>query len=715
MALVVARVTVAQAATIINIIIAFLQYTVGLSLIALFIYFLPPINPAVAWNVIGRKLHSSLWPTLLRSDTLKGAGGRVALFSMLSFVTTILVAVSGVIMPLGLSDGLDMCAPVRTVSATFVQDTSPLGLATSPRLDYLYGRICGAFSMVVCPGGAVNTTVIPQVIVDKFNSTPYGPFSMQFRRYYNGTSGRNWTTSVPIVATTQSLILRTGIFAVGGLVVDFDNPGVGLWNHTLPVNLKRGATWAEDLIWLEPVSACTDTNLTIDYTLQNHNDVIQVNDFNLTDRGGFYNLTHDYPILDRDGQNNLDLQHHAYKGAVLSNFYTMMKLNLTRNASYAGRVSPLSWTKTNFFPGKSQPIPLLYLGQITTPDNITVTRSDVQTACEGYGGQDIANISNVAVKCAMFLGPPQRTDGGDERVPADGSTWTQRMFTCAGSTRARMQRVEFSYNGTRELGAINIRRSNINTPVLWGMEKADLKITDVDLLWGRVADGSESDSDLWTVRSDVFYVPAGSADVWGLTTGGLPSVMPGITWAQISGVVGVSQVVDYSGLSNYALLHKYQELMQADPTNGVKQIRALMWTDVMANNLVGTASRTELQVTEHVPSVAYDLRYAIPALLLCIIWLPAVLSAVFVLLTGLLKISYLKYLLAHTSAGRIALGDSALRPMNMSVMQTTSKARGDEVEWADGPGRTPVWMEAAGEHDYEQKGIFSAVSTRDQY
>ncbi|KAJ7058241.1 hypothetical protein C8F01DRAFT_1371658 [Mycena amicta] len=696
MVLLIAHITVAQAATVINVVIAFLQYTLALALVALLIYFLPPVNPALAWNVIGRKLHSSLWPSLLRSDTLRGAGGRISFFSFLLLATTILVAVAGVIMPLGLSVGADIQAPVRIVPAMFVADTSPLGLATSPRgSDYMYGRICGAFSMKVCPGGAVNTTVIPQEIVDKFNSTPHGPFGMQFRRYYNGTSGRNWTTSVPVIATTESLILRNSIFAVGGLIVDLsDKPGIGLYTHTLPTNLKRGSVWSDDVMWLEPVSACVDTNLTIDYTLgRSQAEVIQVNDFNLTDRGGFYNLTHDYPILDRDGQTNLNLQHHAYKGAVLSNFYAMTNLNMSRNQSFDAGPGP------TFSPARVK------RWTCSTWDNVTI---DLQTSCEGYGGLDKANISNVAVHCSLFLAPPQRTDGGDSRLPGDGSTWTQRMFSCAGSTRARMQHIQFTYNGTRDLTALSIKQSDINTPVLWGTENQDLNISDVDLLWGRLSDGAESDPSLSTIRSDVFYVPAGSSDIWGVSTGGLPSVMPGITWAQLSKVLQNNQIVDYSGASNFALLHKYQELK---PYAG--------GPDIMANNLVGMQSATELEVGENVSVVAYDLRYAIPALLLFVIWIPSIFGALFVIFTGLLKLSYLKYLLTHTSAGRIALGDSALRPMNAPAMPIAPSlqrtAGSNEVEWAKGPGRTPVWMDAVREPDYGGKGQFEAVATNEHY
>ncbi|KAJ7160899.1 hypothetical protein C8R46DRAFT_1194302 [Mycena filopes] len=682
MALLIAHITVAQAATVINILIAFLQYTLGLAIVALLIYFIPAVNPALAWNVIGRKLHASLWPTILRTDTNRGVGFRVAFFSYLSLITTILVAIAGVIMPLGLSVGPDVQRPVRTSKAAYVADASPLGLATSPRAG--------------------------------------------FRRYYNGTAGYNYSMPIQLFTTTESLILRTGIFAIDGLIVDLDNPGIGLWNHTLPTGTSRGAVWSEDVLWLEPVSSCVDTNMTIDYTLQNSFDTTQEKTYNLVDHGGFYNLTSEYPDLNRDGQ-NIDLRQHAYKGAVLSNYYTMLNLgNQTRNQSSEGKAYPINSTQTNFFAGKMQTISMMYRGNLEV-DNTTITGGDLTTACEGYGGADFANISNVAVHCSMFLGPPQRTDGGDARLPGDNSTWSHRMFGCASGTRARMQRVTFSFNGTMDLGALRITRRDIDTPLLWATEVTALNITDVDLLWGVVPDALAADPALSTIRSDVFYVPAGAADIWGVSTGGQPSTLPALAWSVIGNILGSPQIVDYSGISNFALLRKFQELILADPAGGAARIQNLMWTDMMANNVLGTDTRATLVIGENVASVAYDLRYAIPALLLVLIWLPALAGALLVLVTGLLKMDYLRYLLTHTSSGRIALGDSALRPVNTQpggyatppVLRGHGQSDESETNWARGPGRTPVWVDRAGVNsnglgEMEYKDGFAAVATHER-
>jgi hypothetical protein len=68
MAVVIARITVAQAATIFNAIITFIQYTLGITLTAILVYAIPKINTAIAWSAISRRIHASLWPTLLQTS-----------------------------------------------------------------------------------------------------------------------------------------------------------------------------------------------------------------------------------------------------------------------------------------------------------------------------------------------------------------------------------------------------------------------------------------------------------------------------------------------------------------------------------------------------------------------------------------------------------------------------------------------------------------------
>ena len=194
------------------------------------------------------------------------------------------------------------------------------------------------------------------------------------------------------------------------------------------------------------------------------------------------------------------------------------------------------------------------------------------------------------------------------------------------------------------------------------MENSNLNITDVDLYWGRVTDGYENDSSLSTTRSEVFYIPAGGSDMSVLVSAGQPNTVPGGSWGAIN-----SQLFDYSGASNFALLNKWQEAMQHDATLGAAQILNWIWTDLAANNLMGNDTDTGPMAAKYLHTVAFDYLYAIPAFILLLVWLPTFLVAVFALASGGVKLKYLRFLLNQTSVGRIVVGDSELKVVTDST------------------------------------------------
>jgi hypothetical protein len=709
----ISHVTQAQAATVINAVFIITQYTFGLAVVVVSVYFMYNTNSAIAWSGVTRTLHSSLWPTLLCTDSTSSGDtwSRISIISNLSILGGILVAVAGVVTPLGLDEGPPMRTNYVSMGASYVPDASPIGRATSPRDKFTYGRLCGLFIRIPCPGNGLNgnTSQISPDIFKTFTSTPYGPFNMQFRRYYQGVGDYIYPSNYPMMTAQQgiveSLILRNDLFSIEGLIVDMTRkPGIGLWNHTLPP-LKRGGVWSEDVLWLEPVSACVNTNLTIDYR-QLHNDAgSDVQAYNLTDRGGFVNLTHDYPLSSQNGQ-NINLYEHAYKGAVLSNFYTMRSFNnMTQNESYIGKAlsSHSVWPAV----GKMQSMTLAtFLNPNVTREmdpTLYNATDGVAVSCMGYGAKDIANATNVSVHCSLMLGPPYRVDGGDPRLPGDNTTWTQTLHVCAATTRARMQRVEFSFNGNLTLDNLRISRQDTNTSVLWAIEKTNLTIGNVDIFWGRVADSYEDSPSLSTTRSEIFYLPAIIVD-------GHPSTLPASLWGRTFNDLSdyiPDGPVDYSGSTNYALLAKWQSLIEADPENNPSQILNMIWTDIAANNLVGTDTATTLMVAPYVPSITYDSRYGIPALLLMFIWLPLFLIATFILLRGRLRLSHLRHLLNQTSMGRVVVGDSAIRastfdldedPVGNRLLQSgtrhetgfTATSHLGTKDWTKAVGQTPV-------------------------
>ncbi|KIJ27668.1 hypothetical protein M422DRAFT_271153 [Sphaerobolus stellatus SS14] len=223
MALVIPNITVSNVAMMLNAFLTFIQYTLGLALITILIYILPTVNNANTWTVVIRKIQASSWATLLQSDSaaFRKASFRVKLFSKASIPTSILIAVTAIMTPLGLKEGPILHSATALHQASFLPDTSPLALATSPRQNFTYGRTCGAMEPLPCPGNEDNgnTSVISPEVIQRFNSTPYGPFSMEFRQYFIGESEVGYNTmSLPVIGTVESL--REDIFVVDGLIVD---------------------------------------------------------------------------------------------------------------------------------------------------------------------------------------------------------------------------------------------------------------------------------------------------------------------------------------------------------------------------------------------------------------------------------------------------------------------------------------------------------------
>jgi hypothetical protein len=194
---IIAHLTQAYAATIINAVLAITQSTLGLAVIVVLVYFMYNTNSAIAWSGVTRTIHSSFWPDLLRTDSTSSGStwSRISIISNLSVIGGVLIAIAGVVTPLGLDEG----PPVQTdyvlmgASASYVRDESPIGRATSPRDKFTYGRLCGSLRPVPCPGNGLNanTSQISLETFRRFNSTLYGPFNMQFRRYYHGIAGYN--------------------------------------------------------------------------------------------------------------------------------------------------------------------------------------------------------------------------------------------------------------------------------------------------------------------------------------------------------------------------------------------------------------------------------------------------------------------------------------------------------------------------------------------
>lgn len=260
--------------------------------------------------------------------------------SYLNVLAAMVLGVAAAITPLGLHSTLRQ-QQSDSVPFSYVKDDSPIGEATQQRGDYSLNRVCGSTLFESCPGnddgydlvynetgvysiarpGANGwiTSSIASNITDVFSSASEGQMStvasmadIQYRSYivYNNQTrpeedentqwldeGRPRTQGQ--FRYYQPFILDSKVQAVEGLIVSTrEKPGVGFRNHTLPPTSESGYTWTEQILWLEPETACTNLNITYDFTIPAPNQFGGVPNARITDRGGLINLPTDYPDLD---------------------------------------------------------------------------------------------------------------------------------------------------------------------------------------------------------------------------------------------------------------------------------------------------------------------------------------------------------------------------------------------------------------------------------
>jgi hypothetical protein len=288
----------------------------------------------------------------------------------------VLLVVAGVVAPLGLREEIAAHpGAARPHLFQYVKDPTPWGVSTHARPHLPFGRYCEYGRRLNCPGqyqgvdflevrpgqlesvktdesSTINTTV-PANYTKMFSSatddpgnTLSGLFDVQFRR---------WTVRMvdiidhgaPRVAAdprpVEVLIPQDDIVIKEGLVVDVrDNPGIGYRNHTVPIGLPHGGVWSEDISWIEPVSACADTNLSIEVDIRaNISSFDQIERIYLVDRGAFRNLDltalESRPWLDNQ---TLDLPGRAQKAARMYNVLAASFLNVSLPINSSSGILP---------------------------------------------------------------------------------------------------------------------------------------------------------------------------------------------------------------------------------------------------------------------------------------------------------------------------------------------------------------------------------------
>lgn len=302
---------------------------------------------------------SSLWPSILRSDSAanRAVPKNIAFLVNLTTFALALVVIAGFVTPIGL---YDIVVPGGNASVQFqyIQDLSPMGLGTLPRTTLGFTQFCGILRAMSCPswkfqqnptgidhsippiGKHGYSNLISPEAEEIFSSGAEHPtissvFDIQWRKYKVGRDKRvnNGSDFLRgLYQTSQSLVLHDTIEPVEGLIVDTTDGGIGFRNHTVPKGLPYGATWSEDILFMQPITQCVDTNLTLDFTYDSLHHLSPIQDLVLTDRGGFVNLHHHYPFLNlKYTQANPNLYERAHKAAWMNNVMTMYYFNLTNS------------------------------------------------------------------------------------------------------------------------------------------------------------------------------------------------------------------------------------------------------------------------------------------------------------------------------------------------------------------------------------------------
>ena len=353
----------------------------------------------------------------------------------------------------------------------------------------------------------------------------------------------------------DSKVLDSAIEPVEGLIVNTVQGGIGFRNHTFPPGFQFGATWEEDILFIEPETVCVDTNTTIDYTIAliNGNGSTPITDLVLTDRGGFVNIAHHFPTVDLSNpQANPDLYSRAYRAAWMTNIYTMLFYNITNPQNLTSGQEPFAYLNTNLgktFPLNNNGVQSFYDalamddtfqthlnfeegnnptnifdvsgfnftfvgGYFSTPFLKYCSDSRIGLDCAGAGSADYANITNIYVKCGLMRGVPQRQDSGSGMIFDPGSRWRQPLYACASAVKATIKTISFIYNGTEGIQSLKItgvepkNYSSDSAMPLWGYENTrnTYNLSQLSMIWGLISSEYSSSPNVSSVRQESLYL-----------------------------------------------------------------------------------------------------------------------------------------------------------------------------------------------------------------
>lgn len=649
---------------------------------------------AATWSVAGRDLQNTAWPIILRTDTTasRHAALPVRALSWVRSVGIVLIAVSGITAPLGLYTEIRLQDSSTPVPFSYVADTGPMGYGTPHRdPDSFFNRVC--YNHLVygsCPFSTTtvnitrNSTIInahwddkfwkgtydnrlPHLTAEIFNSvhndwnhTVAGSFDIEWRSWgYSMPSPPEQSVygdkRYPIgsMRFLDSLILHDEIEALEGLIVDMRSGGIGFRNHTAPVHVENGAEWSEDLLFVNPETACVDTNLTLDYQIAPSGaNVIStpIVNVSITDRGGFVNIDRNYTGLAYtfpDPPRDAELHFRAQLGAWLNNGYSMLYLNITNphsdkykhalqyvNSEMGKKYwldgddphigGDISYDRLRLLPtyGAFLPSDVMYGYNISVnytdrrakyPNPFNIDYHDFESAqimCAGNGNGDMANISNIAVACGLMYGAAVPVDSeAASLVFEPWSWWRQPIYSCATASKASLKTVRFRWNATlgpeaglKRLQVLEMKdktyQAQSDEPY-WAVENLHRQLRYMYPLWGmtstEMAVRLKGNEHIDIIQSPHLYLPGLAGQSYALSQGYASSdnLPAGTVFPQlVSSAYTIGDGLELGSVYSGATsmaLFSKWQALSRSPETAAL-IPNLVWTDYAANALIGTRS-----------------------------------------------------------------------------------------------------------------------------
>ncbi|KAK0114757.1 hypothetical protein ONS95_014241 [Cadophora gregata] len=518
-----AEYTVGQVAGAINIGLLFLQVTLPLLHVLVLVGTLRNKSTAISWSVISRFIQSTVWPSILSCDTAagrrEGVMTRVVFMSWLALISTLLLAVAGILTPIGLGEAIFLSGKTE---ATFLyaKDRSAFGGAAGSREQYSNSRTCN-FGKSPCPGVRENDTVtvlaemtdhgkmpvtfyqnyISENITECFSSGSRGslissPFEIQFRQFDASSNEHNLTAKKNTTGTfywTEHTLLLDSIVCREGLIIDAINGGVGFRNHTVPElpQTVHGAAWTEDILWLEPDTVCVNTNWSISTEFQ-------LAPFSV---GGLFVGTNTWLLREGDGVDpkldiefptfgntisSPDLLGRANTAAAIFDYHLSWLLNLDQSNFSTGAYNITSdsdlvrsFLSSGYdrcslvFGSLTEPTYAVMWNSVINTDNGTVlngTSLGINSPWASNGNTSDLTWSFGLESCKSLNGTELFRPGlvnvdctylitppRAKRYDSQGSPeeWTSSINVCASSPRAIIKTVHFQYNETSDIPALD--------------------------------------------------------------------------------------------------------------------------------------------------------------------------------------------------------------------------------------------------------------------